>query len=485
MEDVIQDPTFPLIETPKAFKARRQTTFHLIHDGDEITLFEAEGAGCVRHLWLTTATSGRGIRLRVHADGAPSPQVDMELNHFFGILLGKDPYRVESPCVSVVPQIGYNCYFPIPFSSSCRISLHIHDLQGKLIPREQRLVDEKPEESGLYCQIDWQQYPIDQPLTPYRLYSLFRGENPASSKGSFMVADVEGRGFVAGMFKAIKRLDHSDLLYHTGGSTWLIDGETEPNAIRGYNEEDDFGFSFGLFNYQSKWIGSPVAEPGGPFAEETVAWRIFGPDPVPFNSSLRIDFGCRADRTESVLYYYKIPDTAATPVVSPSEWKISAPFGCLDYQDFSREETNDEIESAAIQITAVSQRGWIDVRHLLRASSELWQDAAKAYIAQDRTFGSASDRLPVGFSVYASCAVASNSEKKAVLRFGFDDWLTLWVNNRRITTVRHDSGFEIARIPVSFVAGENAIRIKLNNANNREYRLWAFHCAVESHPQKA
>ena len=477
MTNSIQDPTFPLIHTPIEFKPRRQTRFYILRDGLEFTLFEAEGAGCVRHLWITTGTSGRGIKIRIHVDDSPAPQVDMDLNRFFGILLDKDPYLVESPGVSVLSQIAYNCYMPIPFTTSCRITLYAEEMQGKLVPREKRLEAGKPEKAGLYCQVDWQQYKSVADLTPYRLHAYSRVENPARSKGSFLVGDLEGRGFVAGMFKGVRRLDKSDLLYHTGGSTWLIDGESEPNALRGYNEEDDFGFSFGLFNQQSRWVGAPVADVEGPFAEEFVAWRFFGPDPVPFDSSLRLDFGSRADHTESVLFYYKVLGTVAAPLISPVEWEIRAPFGCLNFDEFSREESDDEISAAPIQKRAESVRGWLDIRHLLRDQPELWQDLAKSYIALDPTYGSAADRLPVGFSVYARGSISSERDTTGLLRVAFDDWMTLWVNGAKISTIRHDKGFEIAHVPVSLKKGDNRIQIKLNNANNREYRLWAFNCA--------
>ena len=39
--------------------------------------------------------------------------------------------------------------------------------------------------------------------------------------------------------------------------TILLDGETNPHAIRGHNVEDDFGYSWGFNNCQSRWIGSP------------------------------------------------------------------------------------------------------------------------------------------------------------------------------------------------------------------------------------
>jgi hypothetical protein len=60
----------------------------------------------------------------------------------------------------------------------------------------------------------------------------------------------------------------------------------------------------------------------GPKATEFVAWRFYGPDPVPFNSSLAIHFGSRADDTQTVIYYYKVPDSAPQPIHTPESWQV-------------------------------------------------------------------------------------------------------------------------------------------------------------------
>ena len=71
------------------------------------------------------------------------------------------------------------------------------------------------------------------------------------------MANLNGEGFVAGIAIGYLQRDHSDMVFHTGGMTILLDGETNPHAIRGHNVEDDFGYSWGFNNYQSRWIGSP------------------------------------------------------------------------------------------------------------------------------------------------------------------------------------------------------------------------------------
>ena len=71
------------------------------------------------------------------------------------------------------------------------------------------------------------------------------------------MANLNGEGFVAGIAIGYLQRDHSDMVFHTGGMTILLDGETNPHAIRGHNVEDDFGYSWGFNNCQSRWIGSP------------------------------------------------------------------------------------------------------------------------------------------------------------------------------------------------------------------------------------
>ena len=76
------------------------------------------------------------------------------------------------------------------------------------------------------------EYDSKASLTPYRLHALFSEEKPAAPLGTALLGAIDGKGFVAGMFHAIVRHDHCDVIWHTGGDTWLIDGETNPQPGR-------------------------------------------------------------------------------------------------------------------------------------------------------------------------------------------------------------------------------------------------------------
>ena len=482
MSITINNPILPLIRTPVEFVPKRQTGRHQISEGEEISIFEAEGPGCVNHFWLCNNTKGWGLRLRIYTDGTATPQVDMELNHFFGIMLDKSPYRVESPGVKVLPLNAYNCYLPIPFSKSCTIRIFVSALSGRIDARESVFLAERPEKATVYFQANWQQYDRSQELTPHRLHAYFHEERPAQKKGIFYAADLEGEGFVACMFKALAKKEQGDQIYHTGGSTWLIDGETGPNAYRGINEEDDFNFSYGYFPYQSEWSGCAYGYPTKRATDEAVTWRFFGPDPVPFNTSMIIHFGSRADDTQTMIHYYKIPGSSAPEILTPRKWEIIGPFDASSYDTFRQDNPAEtsaewkEIADGKAILTLESRHGWIDPRPQYRGFKDLCRPYAQALLEKEpNLLGGVS----LGCAFYGRGEVHIEDTGMYYLRLGFDDWLTLWVNGELINTFRHERGFEIVRVPLMLEEGINTVLIKLSNRDNREFRLWALNCVFE------
>lgn len=475
-ENTAPDPNFSLIQLPVDFKARKLAGRAVLNRGDSYDLLNAKGPGSVRHITVIYKPFGDHARIRVYADDPEQPQVDMDLNAFFGVLMNNDPrttgYRSDGAGMKVIPEAGYNCYLPIPFQSSCRIELST----------------QSSETMQLYSQVDWQQYEPETRVTPFRLHAIHRKETPAelSYSGTFRIADVSGRGFVAGLFKAIRHQDKSDILYHTGGSVWLIDGESDPHAIRGYNEEDDFGFAWAYHQWLGRWTGCAYVVNPGIYATEFSSYRWYGPDPIPFKSSLIAYSGSRADDTETVLYFYKDLESNAPAVDSPLEWQVTGPYRSFTFNEFLESEApesetvwpdswqNDGRKLPTIKM--FSNRTWLDMTWEFRGRRPLWNDYAKAY--SEQSISLFSDK-PVAVSAYARTTIESESKRKVNLRLAFDDWLTLWVNGDKIGTHRHDQGYEIAHFPIELLEGENIIQLKLSNFDNQEHRLWAFSCLIE------
>ncbi|MGD8237857.1 MAG: DUF2961 domain-containing protein [Armatimonadota bacterium] len=465
------DSRFSLIQLPREFDSHRVTTRPRVAPGQSIVILDADAPGCVRHFWITLTqrdeSMGKHMLLRIRADGAATPQVEMSLDHFFGVMLGHLPYRIESAPLKVLPKNGYNCYLPIPFARSCKMEL----------------TNQSDRTVTLWSMVNWHHYGNASRLTPYRLHATFAEETPAERLGSFLMADVGGRGFVAGFVKAIRHIDLRDAWYHTGGDLWLIDGETNPHAMRGIGVEDVFGYSFGMYESCSEWTGTPLLRHReGDDPTEVVGYRFLGPDPVAFDSSIIVRFGSRANDTQSVVYYYLDEDSSAPPIDSAATWQIVGPFECNSTEDFDQPEFPERApdqwperwEAAFGQykppagpvaygpITAETERSWLDFTRYLRPPAR-----------------TNAGTQPVNTSAYARTVIDAPRRRRVRLLVGFDDWLKVWLNGQEVASLQHDAGLDVASIPVTLKAGENDVLVKLSNFDNQEWRLWALSLRVE------
>jgi hypothetical protein len=183
---VALDSHFALIQLPSHFVSHRTTTRPRVARGEAVEILDAKPAGCVRHFWVTLTqrdeSLGKHMLLRITADGTPAPQVEMSLDHFFGMMLGYVPYRVEAAPSEILPKNGCNCYLPIPFAETCKI---------EPINRSDRAVT-------LWSMVNWQEYRDtaqvqehaidigDESDAPYIGEGLYGREGPnPKSRGQF------------------------------------------------------------------------------------------------------------------------------------------------------------------------------------------------------------------------------------------------------------------------------------------------------------
>jgi hypothetical protein len=452
---LVSDPNFPLIRLPAEFDSHRTTRRVDLSPGGSFEVLNVKEPGCVRHFWIT-ATAPESLAIEIACDGAEEPQVKMSMHRFFGVLLDQKPYRIESAPIKLLPRSGFNSYFPIPFQSSCRIVLRNtsrHDV-------------------AVWSMANWQKYEPEARVTPFRLHALFTEEEKAEPFGTSLLGSIGGKGFVAGMLHAIRRYDERDMIWHTGGDTWLIDGETNPHALRGIGSEDVFCHSFGVYKDLSQWSGGVHAVGENKDCSEVVAYRFFGPDSVAFNSSLVLRFGTRANHVENVLYHYTDPGVEPVEVESPKEWTLSGPFTVADYETFEEEALPDEVMNGTAGKWDWGGRSMLPVT---MSPEHTWVDFARWYrINRSGNTGTQPHRC----AAYAGTVIASERARKAILRLGFDDWMKIWLNGKPVATLRHDDGVRTADVPVSLEKGENRLVIRLSNFDNTEWRCWAFSCVV-------
>ena len=462
-----QDPAVPMIALPARFRSRREVTNVRDEDvpaGGCVDILDVEGPGAVRHVWLLYGT---GRRLEITVDGAAVPQVDVPFDPFFGIMNDLQPYPVDCAAYTVLPNFhtpgvpgvpGYNLFLPIPFGRSCRIRLHLPAAGERRVS----------------TMVDWQQYDAGTELTPYRLGAQHHRYLPAPPRNrAYRIADVTGSGFVAGVVLGARQRNRTDMVYHTGGMSILIDGEDDPQVIRGINMEDDFGFSWGFHERQTRWIGSPYHRRRSHTDQDGVIYRFFGPDPIAFRSSISLRCGSRDDDIETVAYYYRIADSeeaAPTPVLTPEHWLVTGFHdGGGDWQRFSAVEEPETVphdrwpdhfaDRPRFIRELSANRGWIDFR-----------------------FSAIDPALPgssfVNRSMYAAGSVDSDRERPAVLRISCDDWLIAWLNGRRVAVLRHEDGFRTTRIPVTLQKGRNTLLTKNNNLHH-SHAAWVANVVIE------
>lgn len=459
-QTLISDPNFPLIQLPATFDSHRSTKRVDLAGGQEYELINAEGPGCVRHFWITTSAPD-GLELEITCDGAAESQVKMKMHRFFGVLLGKQPYRIESAPIKLLPKSGYNSYFPIPFRSNCKIVLR---------NTSQNVV-------AMWSMVNWQKYEDNVKLTPYRLHALFSEEKPADPLGTTLLGSIDGKGFVAGMFHAILRHDKRDMIWHTGGDTWLIDGETNPHVLRGIGTEDVFGYSFGVYKDLSQWMGGAHAIGQNADCSEIVTYRFFGIDSVAFKSSIVLRFGTRANDIESVLYFYKDIGTKTPEVEYPGTWTLSGPFDVSDYKSFEQERLPENVERGTSGQWDWGRRKLSTVK---MESEHTWVDFTRWFRRnQVGNVGTQPDEC----AAYASTVITSPEKRKVSLRLGFDDWMKIWLNGEPVAALQHDKGFKVSEVPVTLNKGDNDLVVRLSNFNNIEWRCWAFSCVIRDAEQ--
>ena len=465
----VQDPAVPMIALPSRFASHRANCDGPIPESGTIDLANLQGPGCIRHLWILY---GDDIRLEINVDGAAVSQIDVPLKPFFGVMHGLDPYFVNSAAFTVLPNPvfgkdghpGYNLFLPIPFQKSCRITIH------------------GPAGRGAVAMVDWQKYDSPLSLTPYRLHADHRLYQPAPERGSYVeLAETEGEGFVAGIVIGYIQRNKRDMVFHTGGMTLLLDGETDPHVIRGHNVEDDFGFTWGFNDRQSRWIGCPWHENRGRNDQDGVFYRFFGPDPIAFRSSLVFRTGCRGDDMESVVYTYRIPDTSAPEIQSPGLWQGTGLFIPEPWEAFADSPyvsdklpvaqwpaepdrhypTQDQFQIVTAKLE--SKRGWIDLQNV--------------YFHRHHT---ATPLTMLDRSVYARTYFQSSETRQGILRLAVDDWAVVWLNGRKIAALRHDKGLKTVYLPVTILEGKNELLIKsINTDTPRNKGLWTIHCVVQ------
>ena len=269
------------------------------------TMAEIEGPGVIRHIWLTPAgIPGRYAILRFYWDGSEVPSVEVPLGDFFANAYVPKFEQMSSLAVCVNPRQGLNCYWPMPFSKSCRITV-------------ENLGDEV---FTLYYQVD---YELDEvPADAGYFHAHFRRSNPLPyGEVHTLLEGIDGRGHYAGTYLAWGVNNNG--WWGEGEIKFYLDGDREFPTICGTGTEDYFCGAYNFDNngryekFTTPYSGMIPFPPDGLYQANQrfslYRWHLM--DPVRFAEDIRATIqalGWRSggrylplrDDISSVAYFY-------------------------------------------------------------------------------------------------------------------------------------------------------------------------------------
>ncbi|MBI3680500.1 MAG: DUF2961 domain-containing protein [Acidobacteria bacterium] len=311
------------------------------------TLAELEGPGILTHMWFTIATQERyhlkRLVLRIHWDGEPLPAVEAPIGDFFGLGLG-EYFLWESGPLSAGSQKALNCFFPMPFRKSARITI-THE--GEMPVR------------SFYYNFDWEKHRSLPENTAY-FHAEYRqatpnkgwtddwsrnGEEKVNSKpnldgkDNYVIVEAEGRGHFIGVVHSI--LQNQGDWWGEGDEMIFIDDFSKPR-ITGTGSEDyylgawcygncgisPFGSSRPTFSYQR--YGNPV-NGGDHRGAGWMVYRFHTESPIPFTERFKmtIEHGHanhRSDNFYTVAYWYQTGPHRKRAPLPPVEDRIPRMF---------------------------------------------------------------------------------------------------------------------------------------------------------------
>jgi len=357
-----------------------------IAPGGTLTLAQLEGPGIITHIWFTIAHDApfysRLLTLRMYWDGETHPSVECPVGDFFGIGHGVDKSFVSLPLKVSSDGRGRNCYWPMPFRKSARLTV----------------TNESDKRChAFYYYIDWQKHK-KLPKDTACFHAMYRQEYPCVMGRNYLLADITGRGHYVGTIQSVYHM--SPGWYGEGDDFFFIDGAQEPQ-LRGTGTEDYFCDGWGFRQQDGPFYGTPLWE-GYNTGNRSTAYRWHIPDPVTFRKSLRVEiehkgsqtfpdgkvdgFIERDDLMSSVALWYQTEPHKAWPALPPGPerlpfreqtllvgWKAVASAKHSEHP-VQVQEVGGVTDNKQLWFTPADDHGWVEVNFSVPQAQtvELW-----------------------------------------------------------------------------------------------------------------
>jgi len=312
-----------------------------IKPGETKLLGEIDGPGVIQHIWITVTDKTsekdcfvlRDLVLRMYWDGEETPSVESPLGDFFCCGFGTG-CTVNSMPVTVNPNRGFNCYFPMPFRKRAKITIesqHPNSVPAFFYQIDYCLQDSLPENAG-YFHAQWRRQRLTEKGKDYAILD-----------------SVKGRGQYIGTYIALTTLER--YWWGEGEVKFYLDGDEEFPTICGTGLEDYFGGAWSFASQQNgRTVENTYCTPfmGYPFYSHHdrsvhnnyhddivppmrgfYRWHL--PDPIRFEQDIRVtvqQIGVshgglfeRQDDVASIGYWYQQEPHAAFPELPEREYR--------------------------------------------------------------------------------------------------------------------------------------------------------------------
>ncbi len=323
-----------------AANGRKGSPARLMLPGERLVVADIVGQGKVRHIWMTLPpadpASMRSILLEIFYDGMEEPSVSVPCMDFFGMPHGR-PVGYWSALTSTPEGRGFNAYFPMPFRK--RIRLELTNGTHAAVP--------------LYHQIDYTLEDVS-PEIGY-LHASFRRENPTVLKQDFVVASgLRGPGRYLGAVMGLRVLKDDMTGYIEGEMKFYRDGDDKNPTICGTGLEDYVGSGWGLRQpFTALYSGvpllsvSPAAKQGilGPLPDFVSLYRWHLPDPIVFQSSLRVTLQQMGNLAVARGEESRIDELSKRYTIAGTGWARNIPGA--PFSAFAVAERQDDVCAAA------------------------------------------------------------------------------------------------------------------------------------------
>jgi len=314
------------VATLKAYQSKRISSWDKTgNNGDRIRiepgavadLARIEGAGVIKHIWVTISCPDKMIRrnavLRMYWDGETNPSVESPIGEFFGQGWGENYPMISLP-LAAAPEAGMamNSYFPMPFAKGARLT--VENQSDKPITAFYYYIDYEahksigPDQGRFHAQ--WRRELTDPLPGGENEWVVLgpMGDNTDGS-GNYVFAEIEGKGHFAGINYYVD--NPSPMWYGEGDDAWFIDGEPWPPSLHGTGTEDFFNSSWCPKEvYMHPLFGYPRVNRETGWLGRTHCYHFFLESPIAFEKSLKatIEHGhnnCLTLDLVTVAYWYQ------------------------------------------------------------------------------------------------------------------------------------------------------------------------------------